>query len=79
MDRKVEPNHPLLQPITEAIFEVHSRDGHTWKIYENGKIEGFPRDVWIVNNIFLRLCSLRSGIMYPDTVVVPGQGSEPVR
>jgi hypothetical protein len=78
MDRQVEANHPLVQPMTEPMFEVHSREGHVWKIYESGRIDGFPRDVWIINRLFPLLSALRSGIMYPHTIAVSDQHPEPV-
>lgn len=32
------------------IFEVESGDKH-YKIYENGTIDGFPKDAFIINRI----------------------------
>jgi len=39
----------------EPIFEIHERDtGKHYKIYENGEVEGFSKDSWIINNIPLK-------------------------
>lgn len=34
-----------------AAFEVKSPDGHVWKIYADGRIEGFPEGSVIFNRI----------------------------
>ena len=45
------------EPITDlvheerAAFEVHQRNGNVWKVYANGKIEGFPDECFIINRI----------------------------
>lgn len=35
----------------KADFEVRSPDGHVWKIYEDGRTEGFPAGSVIFNRI----------------------------
>ena len=35
------------------IFEIIDGDKH-YKIYENGDIEGFSKDAWIINRIFVK-------------------------
>lgn len=35
----------------QAAFEVRSPDGHVWKVYEDGRIEGFPVGCVVFNRI----------------------------
>jgi hypothetical protein len=37
----------------KPIFEIYGSDGHEWKIYANGRVEGFPSDCTIVNSTWL--------------------------
>ena len=38
------------------IFEIRTKDNH-YKIYENGTIEGFPLDSYIINRIQIVLAT----------------------
>lgn len=31
------------------LFELRSPGGHIWRLYENGKIEGFPECTLVIN------------------------------
>lgn len=42
------------------LFELCSPDGHVWKLYENGKIEGFPERTLVINYAAPVLDALRS-------------------
>lgn len=42
------------------LFELHSSDGHIWRLYENGKIEGFPERTVVINYAAPQLNVLRS-------------------
>lgn len=44
---------------SELLFELHSRDGHVWRLYANGVVEGFPEDVIVLNSAWSLLNSLR--------------------
>ena len=33
----------------KLLFKIIGRDGHVWKLYSNGVIEGFPSDVAMLN------------------------------
>lgn len=44
------------------LFELHGKDGHIWKLYEDGQIEGFPVGTVIINRATPLLTFLRSKI-----------------
>lgn len=51
MDDSVRENDPLAI-MEKPAFEVHGLDGHVWKIYPDGMIEGFPEDgSFVINRI----------------------------
>ena len=35
-----------------ALFEIHSPEGHIWKIFPNGMIEGFPDGSMVYNRMY---------------------------
>lgn len=36
----------------DAVFEVrHGADGHVWRVYADGRIEGFPEGCVVVNRV----------------------------
>ncbi|MER8967709.1 hypothetical protein NKI25_18640 [Mesorhizobium sp. M0808] len=50
------PANPVVDPVFDAddqpAFEVHDKaTGHIWKVYADGRTEGFPADVLIFNRI----------------------------
>jgi hypothetical protein len=38
-------------PRRVAAFEVHTPDGHTFKVYSDGSTEGFPDGAFVFNRI----------------------------
>lgn len=41
----------------KAAFEIHAKDGRAWKIYVDGRTEGFPEGSVIFNRIPLQVRS----------------------
>jgi hypothetical protein len=41
--------------VKKPIFEIVDGDKH-YKVYENGTIEGFSKDVYIINRIQIAFC-----------------------
>jgi hypothetical protein len=37
--------------VNEPAFEIHTTDGHAFKVYDDGRVEGFPVGVRVVNRI----------------------------
>lgn len=35
----------------KTIFKIVTSDGHIFRIFDTGEIEGFPLGCWVVNNI----------------------------
>lgn len=44
----------------ELLFLVRTKEGHEYKLYLNGMIEGFPEDVSIINCAAPLYCALYS-------------------
>ena len=47
---------------TTPLFELRGQNGHVWKLYENGRIEGFPDGTVIINRAVPLIGALRSRI-----------------
>ena len=43
-----------------AAFEVRSPDGHVWKVYADGRTEGFPEGSTIFNRIPQQAYAMRA-------------------
>lgn len=52
------------------LFVLHGPDGHVWRIYENGRYEGFPEGTSIENWALPTLNALRSRIIKFDATLV---------
>jgi len=46
-----------IREMTEPIFEVIDGDKH-YKIYENGRIEGFPSGCTVINGIPIKIAEI---------------------
>lgn len=57
---------------TCLLFELIGQNGHIWKLYENGKIEGFPEGTVIINRAMPLLVALRSRIKDSPTSGIAG-------
>ena len=44
----------------EPLFELRGPDGHIWRLFENGRADGFPEGTVIRNNAIRVLALLRS-------------------
>ena len=55
------PNY--MEPMQEPMFELHGPDGHIWRLFENGRAEGFPVGTTLINGSSLMLYGLRSHII----------------
>lgn len=44
---------------TEALFELHGKDGHVWRLFEDGRAEGFPQGTVVLNGAAPLLAELR--------------------
>ncbi len=51
-----------MNDIEQPLFELHGKDGHMWKIYEDGRATGFPDGTLVVNKARGELNSLRTRI-----------------
>lgn len=47
MKQQKEGGHA--QTINEPLFELRTKSGDVYKIFENGRYEGFPKGTWIIN------------------------------
>ena len=45
---------------SEPLFTLHGPDGHVWKLFENGRVEGFPEGTVVINGAAPVLATLRS-------------------
>lgn len=48
--KKTETTNASLPAGDELIFEVLGADGHAWRIYLDGRVEGFPTGAVVVNH-----------------------------
>lgn len=44
----------------DAVFEVRRADGHVWRVYADGRIEGFPDGCVVINRVPLYAIEERS-------------------
>jgi hypothetical protein len=51
----------------EPIFEIRYQDSKRFKIYENGKIEGFPDGAIIFNHIPARISEVQANCILSDS------------
>lgn len=63
------------EPLETPVFEVHGQDGHVWKVYENGRTEGFPEGSLILNRLFVLEDRLIDVINKFERAVFPKQQS----
>ena len=57
----------------ELLFELHGPDGHVWRLYENGRADGFPAGTIIVNKAKPLLDSLRGCTQSPVSLLYQAQ------
>jgi hypothetical protein len=55
---------------TDPLFELTCPDGRTWKLFENGRVEGFPENTLVINRAHPLLVCLRSRIKMLNTSLV---------
>lgn len=53
---------PAFNPDSEAnpLFELRAPDGHVWRLYADGQIDGFPKGTTIINRAMPLLNALKS-------------------
>ena len=60
----------------EPLFELRGPDGHIWRLFENGRAEGFPEGTVIRNNAIRVLGLLRASLSGVTGSTPPPGGSD---
>lgn len=63
---------------SEPLFTLHGPDGHVWKLFENGRAEGFPEGTRITNRAALVLALLRSQEVNVEGALLSGDHDDSV-
>lgn len=48
--------------MNKPLFELHGPDGSLWRLYADGRYEGFPEGTWIVNMAAILIQALEGRI-----------------
>ena len=73
-----QDDREVLKVFDKPLFEIRGRDGHIWRLFENGRVQGFPDGVIVLNGAVTLLDGLRARIMRLERTSITGEKTETI-